>query len=99
MAEHPRPFLAVRSAIHGPLKAARKALSYLAATNDFKISGIMSPKIDSLEYYSQRGMMSVPSWLRLGSGFCRFRAGLEPRGSAPRSPAPRTGPGPGGAKK
>ena len=28
------------------------ALSYLAATNDFKISGIMSPKIDSLEYYS-----------------------------------------------
>ena len=36
----------------GSLKAARKALSYLAATNDFKISGIMSPKIDSLEYYS-----------------------------------------------
>ena len=36
----------------GSIEAAKKVLSYLAATQDFKISGIMSPKVDKLEYYS-----------------------------------------------
>ena len=61
--------LAARPTV-GSLKAARKALSYLAATNDFKISGIMSPKIDSLEYYSDSdhaGDMPITTCSRTGT--------------------------------
>ena len=54
----------------GSIKAAKKVLSYLAATQDFKISGIMSPKIDKLEYYSDSdhaGDMPITSFSHTGT--------------------------------
>ena len=54
----------------GSIKAAKKVLSYLAATQDFKISGIMSPKVDKLEYYSDSdhaGDMPITSFSHTGT--------------------------------
>ena len=54
----------------GSIKAARKVLSYLAATQDFKISGIMLPKQDSLEYYSDSdhaGDMPITTYSHTGT--------------------------------
>jgi hypothetical protein len=54
----------------GSIKAVKKVLSYLGATNDFKISGIMSPKLDRLEYYSDSdhaGDMPITTFSHTGT--------------------------------